>query len=301
MTPSPADTWGIPGPTFLTLYLILAALAAGAGFVLRARVIRGPDVSGHLPQPLTLTETAMLFDDQRPVLTGLAQLRGHQLIDSAGKQSRGASQAEKDTLDPLARTLLVDLRKLDRPRMHKLAASSRVMVMSLRDNMVKRGYLIGPQQRKRLLLAAVPLFLTFDLGVVRLIAGLSTRHPVGFLILALVAVGVCLWLVVRPVRLTRLGRATVADAVRRNSHLRPANSPAYSAYGPDSAALATALFGGMALWSLDPDLAHATNTLAGGGGGEGGSCNTSCSSGDSGSSCSSGSSCGSSCGGGCGG
>ncbi|MET9488948.1 TIGR04222 domain-containing membrane protein [Nocardia sp. NPDC006630] len=300
-----ADTWGISGPTFLSLYALAGILAALYGFGRRAMVLRDAHGTDQSVRPLLPTETAMLFDDQRPVVTGLAQLRGYQLINSAGATTRHPTDIEERALDPVSRSLHAYLISADTRRRNipSLAAVAREPLTTLRGNLTDRGYLIGPEQRNSLLLAAFPLGALFLLGVLRVIAGVANRHGVGYLILVLIAVLICTLLILRPPRLTRLGRRAADESVRRNGHLRPHNAPAYSAYGPDSAALATALFGATVLVSLDPALAHATGALWTGGGftgSGGGDSGSNCSSGDSGSSgssCSS-SSCGSSCGGG---
>ncbi|WP_327142787.1 TIGR04222 domain-containing membrane protein [Nocardia sp. NBC_01327] len=308
--PAAADTWGISGPTFLSLYALAGILAALYGFGRRAMVLRdarGAQTSAHALSP---TETAMLFDDRRPVLTGLAQLRGYQLINSAGATTRHLTATEEQALDPVSQSLHAHLIGSANRNVLTLDAVARDPLTALRNSLTDRGYLIGPEQRNSLLLAAFPLGALFLFGVLRVIAGLANRHGVGYLILVMVVVLICTLLILRPPRLTRLGRRAADESVRRNGHLRPHNTPAYSAYGPDSAALATALFGATVLVSLDPALAHATGALwAGGGftGSGGGYSGSNCSSSDSGSSgsncsssssgCSS-SSCGSSCGGG---
>ncbi|MRH86494.1 TIGR04222 domain-containing membrane protein [Nocardia sp. SYP-A9097] len=307
-SPATADTWGIPGPTFLIAYVLLGLVAALFGFVQRARIIRADTSRAHLEAALSPTETAMLFDDRRPVLAGLAQLRGYQLVDSTGAATRSPTDTEERQLDPVSRTMHRYLRDSYQRRMPQLVVATREPLTALRHTLTDRGYLIGPEQRKSLLLAALPLIAVLVLGLVRIIAGIANSHSVGYLILCVLVVIICTLVLLRPARLTRRGRVARREAVQRNGHLRPAHAPAYAAYGPDSAALAAALFGATVLWSLDPGLAGATGTLAGTGiGSTGNSCSSS--SGDSGSSDSGssdsggGSSCGgSSCGGGgCGG
>ncbi|MFB7720422.1 MULTISPECIES: TIGR04222 domain-containing membrane protein [unclassified Nocardia] len=298
-----ADTWGISGPTFLAAYALLGFAAVLYGFTRRTSVIRADHSRAHLANALTPTETAMLFDDRRPVLAGLAQLRGYHLIDSSGQPTRSPTDTETRALDPVSRTMHQYLLGADQRQRHviHLAGATRAPITSLRAVLTDRGYLIGGEQRKSLLLAALPLWALLVLGIVRVIAGIANNHPIGYLALLIIVVAICAFLVQRAPRLTRAGRAAKQESMRRNGHLRPANAPAYSAYGPDSAALAAALFGAGVLWSLDPGLAGATGALASGGiSGSGGSCSSS--SGDSGGGGDSGSSCGSSCGGGgCGG
>ncbi|MEV6770687.1 TIGR04222 domain-containing membrane protein [Nocardia sp. NPDC051030] len=299
--PVAADTWGISGPAFLELYLLAGVLAVIYGFTQRARIIR---VAGEVPvasSALTPAETAMLFDDRRPVLAALAQLRGHQLIDSSGAPIRTPGEVENAALEPVSRTLYAHLRVSDQRHVSALAAAARGSVQGLRTSLAKRGFMTGADQRKEFFLAALPLFTVLLLGLARVIAGIANHRSVVYLILTMIGLVFFTLLVMRPGRLTRRGRTAVNDAVRRNSHLSPAHRPAYNSYGPDSAALATALFGAMVLWSLDPELAGATGTLALGGlSGSGGSCSSSDGGGSDGGG--GGGGCGSSCGGGgCGG
>lgn len=307
-SPAAADTWGISGPNFLGVYALLGFAAVLYGFLQRTKIIRTDSSRAHLATALSPTETAMLFDDRRPVLAGLAQLRGYHLVDSGGVPTRTPTDTEQRALDPISSTLHTYLRNSDRRHVLQLAGATREPIAVLRGSLTDRGFLIGGEQRKALLLAALPLYALLVLGVVRVIAGIANHHSIGYLSLAIVVALVFAFVVQRAPRLTRRGRAAQHESVQRNGHLRPTNAPAYAAYGPDSAAMATALFGAGVLWSLDPGLASATGALASGGiSGSGGSCSSS--SGDSGSSGSDGggSSCGGSscggggCGGGCGG
>ncbi|WP_067694970.1 TIGR04222 domain-containing membrane protein [Nocardia jejuensis] len=302
--PAAADTWGISGPTFLWLYLFAGLLAAAYGFTQRTRIVDATSAAPIAADALTPAETAMLFDNRRPVLAALAQLRGYQLIDSTGAPTRTPTEAENAALEPISRSLLGHLHTSPRRHMMQLALATGGEVRNLRRTLAKRGYMIGARQLRGFLLAALPLGAVLLLGLIRVIAGLANHKPVLYLVLAMIVLVILAGLVMRPSRLTRRGRLAAADAVRRFGHLRPGNRPAYSSYGPDSGSLAIALFGAAALWSLDPGLAGATGTLAGGSSGSDGS-GSSCSTGggDSGGSSCGGSSCGSSCGGGggCGG
>ncbi|BEK99368.1 TIGR04222 domain-containing membrane protein [Nocardia seriolae] len=299
------DTWGISGPAFLGYYALGALLALGLALACRRAVLNRITPASDPNGPLRPTELAMLIDEKRPVLAGLAHLRGRHLIDSTGRSIRTPTAAEMSALDPLSVSLHAHLIRTDRRNIRDLRAAGIFAVVKMRADLRARGYLSGPRQRKALILATLPLDLLLVIGLARLVAGASTHHSVGFLVVALIVTFIAAALMLRPPRVARRGRDTLAAEQERNLYLRPGNSPAYSSYGPDSAALAVALFGGAALWMMDPELAGAVSMAAVpvGGGGSGYSCSTdSGSSGDSGggSSCSS-SSCGSSCGGGCGG
>ncbi|WP_369638628.1 TIGR04222 domain-containing membrane protein, partial [Nocardia sp. JMUB6875] len=297
------DTWGISGPTFLTFYAIAALLAFGFTLARRIAILGHTEPSTESVSSLRPSEIAMLVDDKRPVLAGLAQLRGYQLIDSTGRPVRQPTDADQRWLDTVSNALFRHLLGSEQRSMTDLRAAGILSVARMRADLTERGYLFGPKQRKALYLAALPMDALLILGIVRLIAGMSAHHKVGFLVLALIVLLVATGFMIRSPRLTQRGRDALDSVRSQHLHLRPNNAPSYGSYGPNSAAFAAALFGAGVLWSLDPALAQATAVVGGGYGGSGGgdSCSTgsscSTSSGDSGG----GSSCGSSCGSGCGG
>jgi hypothetical protein len=167
---------------------------------------------------------------------------------------------------------------------------------------------IGPRERAQVRFAALPLALLFAVGAARIWAGVQNGKPVTFIVFAVIMVGlVCLGLVISKPSLTASGRTALTAARIRNRVLSPSMSPSWATYGPTGAALGVALFGGAALYSLDPAFAQASEMqrglgLSSGSGSSGSAGGSSSSCGSSCSSSSSGSSCGSSCGGGgCGG
>ncbi|WP_067533004.1 TIGR04222 domain-containing membrane protein [Nocardia crassostreae] len=289
-----ADTWGIPSEAFLWAYILTGVAAVTYGLLQRARIIResgGPDRPDH---PLYPVETAMLVDDRRPVLVGLAQLREHRLIGPSGGPI-GPRAVDERALDQLSRQLYERLYTSDDRKVPALSTAVKGPVDALRIVLSERGYLFGRQERKALYLAAIPV-VALLLGGLRVYAGLENNQPIIWLILAMFALLICLRLVTYSPRLTPRGRATLEESRQRYGYLEPRNSPAYGAYGPGTVPLAVALFGAQVLWAVDPELADATNTVATSDGGSGGS---SCSTG--GSDGGGGGSCGGGCGGGCGG
>ncbi|GAB4589786.1 TIGR04222 domain-containing membrane protein [Nocardia sp. IFM 10818] len=290
-----ADTWGIPSQAFLWAYILAGFAAVSYGLIQRARIIRASGGPDRPDQPLYPIETAMLVDDRRPLLVGLAQLREHRLIGPSGAPT-GPRTLDQRTLDQLSRDLYARLYSSSDRKVTELTSAVKGPVDALRITLRERGYLFTGAERKALYLAAVPIFALLLIGGLRVYAGLESERAVVWLILAMVALLIFTRVVVHAPRLTPRGRASLDDAQQRYSYLQPNNSPAYSAYGPGTVPLAVALFGAQVLWAVDPELADATNTVAGS---DGGSSGSSCSSGggDGG-----GSSCGGGgCGGGCGG
>ncbi|MVU80043.1 TIGR04222 domain-containing membrane protein [Nocardia sp. ET3-3] len=292
------DTWGISGPDFLRFYLIAAGLAVLFGFAWRTAVQRWP-IGRQPAEQLRPSEAAMLADDRRPILAALAQLRGHRLVGATGKPVTRPEPTDPASLDPFSENLHAYLRKYPLTRrMSELEAATGTATEHLRRDLAERGYLFGERRRNALWAGLIPLAALILLGLVRVIAGMIGHHSVAFLEDSLVALAVLVWLVGRPPRLTHRGRMALARARSQNRHLRPANSPAYSAYGPDAAALAVALFGAGALWSFAPQLAGAVDATTGSW--IHGSAGSSCSSGGSGG-CGGGGGGGGCGGGGCGG
>lgn len=285
------DTWGISGPEFLVLYLVIAVGAVVAALMFRRAALMDTSRSPGA-QVLNPVEAAILFDDRRAVLAALAELRGYEYIESDGAPLLALGPAT----DPFVRSVFDRLASGAQRRVGAIVTASIVPLAQLRTRLIEYGYLCGPQQRRAVGLAAIPVWAVVAIGGVRLVAGAANHRSVGFLVvvvLVLVAVGMRL---MRCPRLTPRGEAIRTEMLGGNSHLRPSNAPAFATYGPAAAALSVALFGVAAIWALDPALAAAAGMMApgvsGGGGGH------SCSSGDTGSSCGSSSSCG---GGGCGG
>ncbi|MEV6556705.1 TIGR04222 domain-containing membrane protein [Nocardia sp. NPDC051756] len=286
------DTWGISGPDFMALYWPFIGLALLFGLLMRLRVTRGAADTRGVERPgldLSLPEIAMLFDDRRAVLTALARLRSHDLIDSAAAPARPLTDADKHRLDPFTRSIYDRIAGGAKPTVAALTTNSAAALGPLRDSMIKRGYFPDAAFRRRLWDAGTPQLVVGLVGLVRFVAGTLNHNPVAFLVTALVAQGFCYWLVVAKPRLTPLGRLARKNATSSNAHLRPSNSPAYATYGVESAALAAAIFGGAALMTLDPGLASAVEPPSSSGSDGGGS-------GDSG-----GGGCGGGGGGGCGG
>ncbi|GAB2523219.1 TIGR04222 domain-containing membrane protein [Nocardia heshunensis] len=262
--PAAADTWGISGPDFLGIYLAILLVAAAGGFAWRTYVLRWGNAARPSAESLWPLEIAMLADDRRPVLAGLAQLRAGELISSVGVPLREPDQAEQWSLDPISRALHTRLGEDPQGQTPALLVAVRPETDALRGDLEARGYLMDDSQKSALLVGALPLLAVIVLGVVRVIAGLLAHHPVAWLEGLVVVAGVLTWAIGREVRLTHRGRVAFAAARKANRHLRPANSPAFSAYGPESAALAVALYGGVLLVSLDPALARAAELLTGG-------------------------------------
>ncbi|WP_067694973.1 TIGR04222 domain-containing membrane protein [Nocardia jejuensis] len=265
--------WGIPGPLFLGFYVVAAILTTVHGLTRRIKIVHATSAAPIGPDALTLTETAMLFNDRRPVLAAVALLRGRELIDSSGSALRSPSPEEEASLEAVGRSLLTYLFSRGRRHLIALGGAAHLHVQRLRDTLIRRGYMIGPKQRRAFWVASLPMWAVLLLGCARIAAEASADQPYGWLVFFSIVLLICISRVLRTQRLTQRGRLAADEALRTHSHLAPAHRPAYAAYGPDSAALGVALFGPDVLRLVDPRLARTIGTLdtAGGVGGASGS------------------------------
>lgn len=185
------DTWGIPGPAFAGIYLFLIlvpAVLAAAG-VARARV--GRQSTERLRN---LGEVAMLAGGPvRVTDTVVADLveREQLRFDSLGRLHRTSLQ---QPADELGKTAVAYVRpngsSLDSLRWDMRDAQP---VKELLDGLIERGLLVDPREvRQPWKLATIAYGALLLLGVLRLISGAASGHPVGFLVALLVLVLVAL-------------------------------------------------------------------------------------------------------------
>ncbi|MCD2190890.1 TIGR04222 domain-containing membrane protein [Actinomycetospora soli] len=296
-----APTWGISGPAFLGLWLVLAVVTLVLPHVARATAGRRPP--GREPD-LTLTPAqlgVLAGGEDRAAAASIAGLleSGRLRADDSRRLCTVVGPVRPEDDPQLSDLDVRVLRDATTPR----AASALVATVrhapevgELGEQLVARGLLHDPAAvRRRLRRAWIPFGLVVVLGLARLAAGLGRGASVGFLMALLVVVGVVA-LVSRPRSLrvlTPRGQATL-DAARASARqVRPpvAAGPPGVAPWLGAGALLVAV-GGFAAFP-DPALAALlVPPVAFGGGGGGGDVGSSCG----------GSSCGSSCGGGgCGG
>jgi uncharacterized protein (TIGR04222 family) len=309
---APGDTWGISGPSFLGIFALAYAVVLALSLVFRHAAVRGRPAQREL-HPY---EAALLVGGRgRAIAASLAALYSAKVITAAGAGQFQVISEPRMTLTPLDDAIVraIGQGMNTNVRTLPLHPGVRRALGDLEGGLIGAGLSTGPGERARARLAALPLALLCAVGGVRIWAGIQNGKPVSFIVLAVIIVGLTwLGMVITTPDITGAGRRALAAARIRNRVLRPSMSPSWATYGPTGAALGVALFGGAALYSLDPAFAQASEMRRGLGVSSGtsgtswssssssSSCNSS-SCGSSASSCSS-SSCGSSCGGGgCGG
>ncbi|WP_067478331.1 TIGR04222 domain-containing membrane protein [Actinomadura hibisca] len=282
------ETWGIPGPQFIGIFVPLAVvLTALALHVRRAMVAGRPPEREPGPYELAYLEGG----GERAVLAALARLRAEGAVETAGRGSVRATSAPRDSgngLDGVVHARLLREPMIDSQLLEHRADVAQELA-ELRKGLEHDGLLIGEDARRRRRIALLPLAALALLGAVRIFFGVRDGHPVLFLVAAVLVLLVVLGvLAADPVaqegRPTEEGRRALADAKDRHRHLRPDHTPAWATYGAAGAGLGVALFGMTALTSLDPAFAHDALTrplppapvsdagaaAAGGGGGCGG-------------------------------
>ena len=289
------DTWGMAGPTFLKIYLVLVVAAVAVTLVLRARALRGgADATNATP---TSVEVAYLNRGEGLALhTAVAGLRAAGAVDagpSGTLVATGRFPAGGGDLDYAVHAALATPATLAAVRGDPGVGNA---LNRLRDRLTDSGLLVSAERGRAARAAAVALFVVFGLGVTRLVAGIAGHKAVGYLVLADLATLVLCLVLVRVPRLTAAGKALLARLRSANAHLEPKLAPSWATYGPAGAMMGVALYGVASVWASDPAFATQAGIppVASGGGGwssPGSGCGTA-------SSCSGGSSCG---GGGCGG
>lgn len=301
------DTWGIPGPSFLGIFFLAFVVVLALSLVLRHAAVRGRPAQREL-HPY---EVAFLVGGSgRVIAASLAALYSAKVITAIGGGQLQVIAEPRMTLTPLDDAIVraIGQGMNTNVRTLPLHPGVRQALDDLEDRLIRAGLATGPGERARARFAALPLALLFAVGAARIWAGLQNGKPVTFVVLAVVMVALgWLGMVITTPRLTGSGRRALAAARIRNRVLSPSMSPSWATYGPTGAALGVALFGGAALFSLDPAFAQASELQRGLGLSSGSSGSSWTSSSSSSCSSSSSSSCGSSscgsssCGGGGGG
>ncbi|MGW3620192.1 TIGR04222 domain-containing membrane protein [Micromonospora arida] len=292
------DTWGISGPTFLRYYIAAAVLVVAIVAYHRIRLAAGSSAA-MTADPLGPQQVAYLNGGpQLAVHAALGGLRGSGAVGVRPDRRLTTVGAAPTGLTPLDQAIHWAAHQHSRVRDLPQDERVRVALHQIRNGLEQRGLLINDAQRARARFWATLLIALLGLGVLRLVSGLFSGRPVGYLLLTLVTLLIVTLVLRRVPVLTRAGRAALRSVRRQHTHLAPASAPAYATYGAAGAAMGVALYGTASLWALDPGFAEQAEIqrqAAAGSGWSGGS------DGSSGGGDSSGSDGGSSCGGGGGG
>jgi uncharacterized protein (TIGR04222 family) len=286
------DTWGISGPQFLLLHVVLLAVTVAGVVVARRQVLAPPD-GAVVPAGLDRYEAAYLNGGcELAATTAVSVLLRDGHLASPGRRRRrrlAAGTAPPAGAHPVEWAVYQLIAgRPDHPRWALGVELCRSSAMAAVAERLRRGGLaLTGEQRSRYRATGLWFLPLLAVGVARVVAGTANGRPVGFLIVLLVVtVVLALALCLRVPYATELGRRTL-ERLRAE-----AGRPAAGA-SPSELAMATALFGTGVLWMADTQMALALGVRReygafgggtwGGEGGGGGSCG------------------GGSCGGGCGG
>jgi uncharacterized protein (TIGR04222 family) len=275
------DTWGIGGPTFLLVYVVLAVAAGVAAVRARRALVDVPaarpagrlderpyDVA-YLNGGADLALTAALSAMHR---TGTITTSGRGVVVAAARPESRADELERAVHHAAAAPV----------SRHRLVTAGAVAsaLHRIEQRLVAAGLILDAQRRQRVRLVGGWVLVVAALGIARVVAGVANGRPVGLLVvLVLVVLAAGLVLVLRVPRRTRAGDALLRQLAADHQLLSPSMRPDWEVHGPAGAALAVGVFGVGALWAADP--AFATELAAqraasqsaaygGSGGGDGG-------------------------------
>jgi uncharacterized protein (TIGR04222 family) len=277
-------TWNISGPDFLILYGVVCTLAGVAAWMRWAGIRGSQQPLGHrspdLEPDLDVYRLATLSGGPaRVVMTAATKLYRAGRLDSGTRRgtlklSDRPAAASAD-LGPGYRPLTPGATDLELAVVEAVRTRPGISLATLRrdlrdmpavtavtSELERSGLLVSAAKwtrlRRELALAGGLLSV---LGGARLVAGLSAGRPVGFLVLALLAVVVATLLVVRHLpRTTTAGRRALKHARR--------DQPSPQAM---DAGMAVALGGAGALWLADPTSADGLGVHRSGASGRGAS------------------------------
>lgn len=248
-------TWGIGGPQFLLIYLVLLAVTV-LGVVLTRRWMLAGD-GAAVPARLDLYELAELNGGGALVATTAVSnlLRKGGLTSSSRRRSQPARLVAGTAPGPQAHPVewamyqQVAASPNRRLRDVQAALEQAPALAAVRERLRLGGLAPTPEQRARCRAAVLWFVPLLALGVARVAAGRANGRPVGFLVaLLVVTVVVAARFLLRVPDATELGRRTL-------KRLRAEQPRPSAGASPAELRMATALFGAGVLWTADTDTA----------------------------------------------
>lgn len=256
MSPS-GDTWGISGPVFLLVYILLAAVVA----VLARRTRRTfTDVPASRPVDRLAEypyDVAFLNGGADLALcAALSAMHRSGTITVAGRGTVVAAQRPESRTDELERAVH-HAAAVPVARRHLAQAGAVASALHrIETRLVDAGLLLHPEHRREIRRAAGWTFALAALGVARIVAGIADGRSVAFLVVLVLATAVVGVLQSRSApRRTRAGDEALRRLADDHHVLSPAMRPDWQVYGPAGAALSVGVFGVGALWAADPAFA----------------------------------------------
>lgn len=232
------DTWGIPGPTFVGIYLLALLIALLFAFAVRILTRVGTDSTAVPTQGLSAQELACLTGGPRRVVeAAIAQLVDNgQLRASRDGYLQATGREEGD--DPVERTVLAEVKRHGRRSVYlvveRLGQSD--AVEEVESRLVRDGYLVDRMYaQRRKVLGLAPVVAVFAVGLVRWLTGVANDRPIGMLTLLLIGTGAIWYVMRKQAACSRTFRGTTA--VGKVNAVTPAESVAAGGFGrhPDKA------------------------------------------------------------------
>ncbi|WP_226367566.1 MULTISPECIES: TIGR04222 domain-containing membrane protein [unclassified Pseudonocardia] len=253
------DTWGIPGQTFLVLYVV--ALVLVSGIVLRRRrTIAQGDPRGARTLDSRPEDVAYL--NGGPELAVYAALSAMHVDGSLVTSGRTTGQVRAGRVpghgaSALQRAIHRSAQRLTPGRMLGTHEPVRTELARAAQRLETAGLLLSPADRVRYRATAWPVGVLALAGAVRIAAGLGGGRPVGFLFALVAATAVfATVLATRVPDRTRAGDAALTVVRSRNDALSPSMRPDWTAVGPAAAALSVGAFGVGAMLAAEPAFAE---------------------------------------------
>ena len=222
------DTWGIPGQTFLVLYVV--ALVLVSGIVLRRRrTIAQGDPRGARTLDSRPEDVAYL--NGGPELAVYAALSAMHVDGSLVTSGRTTGQVRAGRVpghgaSALQRAIHRSAQRLTPGRMLGTHEPVRTELARAAQRLETAGLLLSPTDRVRYRATAWPVGVLALAGAVRIAAGLGGGRPVGFLLALVAATAVfATVLATRVPDRTRAGDAALSVVRSRNDALSPSIPP----------------------------------------------------------------------------
>jgi uncharacterized protein (TIGR04222 family) len=250
-----SDTWGISGISFLWIYGLLGVGCIGLVWLGRRRLLEAPRRSHPQSAGLGPYELAVLNGGPTLAVTAAAsRLRSAAALEPgewrhtlqvSGSLSANADPLEREVFEAVHREPGIAIRQL------RAAVVAGPAAAALTRRLTAEGLLLDPRRARLLRWIWLSLLPLLGFGIARLVAGTENNKPIGYL-----AVMLCWLLIAIGLFATRHPRATndgvaaleAQRSTRATWRLAPADIPS---------SLAVALFGGAALWLIDPAFAAA--------------------------------------------
>ncbi|HVK22695.1 MAG TPA: TIGR04222 domain-containing membrane protein, partial [Actinokineospora sp.] len=197
------EPWGLSGPAFLRIYLVVFFFALLFALAVRIMVRAGsaetrPTGGTIRPSQLTMDELAYLAGGARRVVeTAVARLIDRGRIRPSRKGTVRVVEGSTST-DPVDAAVLSDVTRYGDRTIGVLVdkVSQGDAVRGVGDALARKGLLVG-EAAVRARWGALPLAVLFVVGTARWFNGISDGRPIGWLSLALLATGVATVLVYR--------------------------------------------------------------------------------------------------------